>query len=115
MRQEVVERAATELATRRSAWEQRLSRIRRDRRRASAPLEADLAEQAVQRENDEALDALDTQGRQALASIEDALARIREGRYGVCERCHGEVEAARLEAEPIARQCAPCARGEDPT
>lgn len=43
-----------------------------------------------------------------LRDIETALARIREGRYGVCETCGGEIPVERLEAKPWARQCVPC-------
>ena len=55
-------------------WEVRLRAIREDRRRKSAPLEADFAEQAVQRENDEALDALDARGRAELGAIAERIA-----------------------------------------
>lgn len=44
-----------------------------------------------------------------LYEVERALARIDEGRYGVCRRCGGEIDAARLKAIPYARYCLRCA------
>jgi RNA polymerase-binding transcription factor DksA len=42
--------------------------------------------------------------------IADALARLDQNRYGVCERCGGRVAKDRLRALPSARYCMPCAR-----
>ena len=41
--------------------------------------------------------------------IEDALRKIDEGTYGVCEQCGGPIGEARLEAMPAARLCITCA------
>ena len=38
-----------------------------------------------------------------LKDTQDALKRIELGTYGKCESCGGEIEAARLEANPSAR------------
>ncbi len=43
-----------------------------------------------------------------LRSLEAALARLREGRYGVCVHCGGEIEFARLQREPAAIRCFEC-------
>jgi DnaK suppressor protein len=43
-----------------------------------------------------------------LAAIEDALARIRQERFGVCEECGQPISKARLEAMPWARHCKDC-------
>ena len=53
--------------------------------------------------------ALVTQARAHLAEIDAALARIRAGRYGTCERCGEPITAGRLEARPTARRCIECA------
>jgi len=37
-----------------------------------------------------------------------ALARMEAGRYGYCERCHEEIDFARLKAIPHANLCMPC-------
>ncbi len=43
-----------------------------------------------------------------LEEIEAALERIKEGSYGVCERCGKPIPERRLEALPWARLCLPC-------
>jgi DnaK suppressor protein len=47
---------------------------------------------------------------QILKEIDDALARIDQGTYGICENCHREISKERLEAVPYARYCIRCAR-----
>lgn len=49
-----------------------------------------------------------TRQRQALQEVEAALARIRDGSYGVCIDCGGEIGRARLKADPRATRCPPC-------
>ena len=44
-----------------------------------------------------------------LIDIDEALRRLGDGTYGLCERCGGPVGAARLEARPTARTCITCA------
>ena len=46
--------------------------------------------------------------RQELQEIEAALARIRDGSYGICIDCGGEVGRARLIADPRAKHCLAC-------
>jgi len=48
-----------------------------------------------------------TDGR-LLKAIEDALARIRVGTFGVCETCKRPISKARLEAVPWTHLCAKC-------
>lgn len=43
------------------------------------------------------------------AEVRDALKRLDEGRYGLCERCKIEIVEARLTAIPYARHCVNCA------
>jgi RNA polymerase-binding protein DksA len=43
-----------------------------------------------------------------LREIDEALARLREGRYGRCEDCGRPIARERLEAIPYARQCRNC-------
>ena len=43
-----------------------------------------------------------------LHEIDDALRRIEEGTYGICERCGKPIEEARLEAMPSTRYHAHC-------
>jgi DnaK suppressor protein len=43
-----------------------------------------------------------------LRAIEDALARITQDRFGVCEMCRAPISKARLEAVPWTRLCRDC-------
>jgi DnaK suppressor protein len=43
-----------------------------------------------------------------LRGIEEALVRIRQGRFGVCEMCKQPIPRARLEAVPWTRHCREC-------
>ena len=45
---------------------------------------------------------------QAVADIDQALLRIKEGSYGVCARCGQPIDERRLEALPTARYDAAC-------
>lgn len=87
----------------------RLQKITRDVQHANEPLNADFAEQAVQRENDEVLDALDNSIRLELQQIETTLQRLDEGTYGVCESCGKRIPVKRLQALPHASRCVVCA------
>ena len=43
-----------------------------------------------------------------LRAIEEALARIRQGTFGVCQACKQPISRARLEAVPWTRLCREC-------
>ena len=49
--------------------------------------------------------AADASLSQLLASVDDALRRIDEGTFGICETCHDSVEPERLLADPLVRFC----------
>ncbi|MGW8482463.1 TraR/DksA family transcriptional regulator [Microbacterium sp. NPDC055903] len=44
-----------------------------------------------------------------LREVEDALARVDAGTYGVCTSCGAAIPAARLEVRPFAELCVSCA------
>ncbi len=46
--------------------------------------------------------------RQSLYELDDALKRIEEGTFGVCEECKSVLTKARLKALPYARLCLNC-------
>jgi DnaK suppressor protein len=46
--------------------------------------------------------------RDKLQAIDDALARIDDGTYGVCESCESDIAEGRLEALPFTRLCINC-------
>lgn len=66
---------------------------------------SDLALQGVLQEL--ALQSSDRES-QAVADIDQALMRMREGSYGICVRCGDEIDERRLEALPTARYDAAC-------
>jgi DnaK suppressor protein len=48
-----------------------------------------------------------------IQDIDEALDRIRDGTFGMCEACETPISKARLEAIPYARLCLPCKRSEE--
>ncbi len=48
-----------------------------------------------------------------LREVEDALRRLDEGRFGLCEECGVPISPARLRAFPRARRCVVCQARED--
>ncbi|MCL6699133.1 TraR/DksA family transcriptional regulator [Sphingomonas sp. NSE70-1] len=90
--------------------ESRQSRIADD---LAEPLNADSSEQAIEMEDDAALEGQGALIAKEIASIKRALARIEDGTYGECVRCGGEIAPARLEARPEAALCIDCARSNE--
>jgi DnaK suppressor protein len=46
--------------------------------------------------------------RKLMNKIDEALERIEDGSYGVCEGCGEEISVKRLEARPVAKYCIDC-------
>lgn len=46
--------------------------------------------------------------REKLRHIDEALLRIQEGEYGICEECEEEIPVGRLRVVPFARYCVRC-------
>ena len=46
-------------------------------------------------------------------AIEDALTRIRQDRFGICEECGQPISKARLEVVPWTRHCKDCKERQD--
>ncbi len=46
--------------------------------------------------------------REKLHSIDEALLKIQEGEYGICEECEEEIPIGRLRVMPFARFCVKC-------
>jgi RNA polymerase-binding transcription factor DksA len=75
---------------------------------SNAPLHmADLGTDNFEREN--TLNLVQNQ-EQALEEIADALDRIAQRRFGLCEECRQPIPEPRLQALPHARHCVACAR-----
>ena len=97
----------------RDELEHRLDAITKDITHADAPPEKDFAEQAVERENEEVLDALGSATREELAKIKQALVRMDRGEFGHCVQCGEPIQQARLEAIPYSDRCIRCASNKD--
>src|SRR5512138_102356 len=46
--------------------------------------------------------------RKLLAKIDEALGRIKDGEYGICESCGEEISEGRLRARPVTTLCISC-------
>lgn len=97
-----------QLAIRYEGMRLRLEKITREVRHLNQPLNADFAEQAVEAENDQVLDALDRSIRAEMEQIEKTLARMEEGAYGRCDACGEPIAVERLKALPHAIRCIEC-------
>lgn len=95
-----LEKSLTEL-------EERLTHVVRD---LDQPADADLAEQAIELEDDEALEHQAALITREITSVQQALRRIDGNTYGQCLGCGAEIASARLEARPEAALCIRCAR-----
>jgi DnaK suppressor protein len=51
---------------------------------------------------------LNDREREKLQAIDEALSRVDDGTYGICESCEGEIAEARLQALPFTRVCVSC-------
>jgi len=70
----------------------------------------DLVDAALDSSHDEISSQLAEVESRELASIENALERMRAGQYGTCEYCGGKIPMARLNALPYATMCIGCQR-----
>jgi RNA polymerase-binding transcription factor DksA len=51
---------------------------------------------------------LASNGREILYELDDALKKIEEGTFGICEGCHSFITKIRLKAVAYARLCVKC-------
>jgi RNA polymerase-binding transcription factor len=56
---------------------------------------------------------LSNRERQKIEQIDDALARLDDGSYGVCESCGLEIAEERLQAMPFSRLCRDCQQDQE--
>jgi RNA polymerase-binding protein DksA len=100
--------ARVALERRRAELLNRSTRVDRDLSHSAEPLVQDFADQAVQRQNDEALAAISLAAAEELREIDRALERIGQGRYGLCDECGQPIAERRLRAVPYAATCIEC-------
>lgn len=99
----------SELETLRADLRKRLSRYEAHQHRKDGALEKDFEEQAIQTQNDEVVDSLESETRVELRQIERALERIAEGIGDECERCGEDIDPRRLQVLPSTTLCVNCA------
>jgi len=68
----------------------------------------DIGDEAANIYNKQILLSLNENERMRLQEVDEALDRIENGSYGVCEECGGAIGLKRLEARPVAKYCVPC-------
>ncbi len=103
----------TGLIDRRAELLERGKRIHENIHHRDEPLSADFAEQAIELENRELLEALDDEVKLELRQIERALIRIDEEEYESCENCGEDVGEERLKALPYTTLCIRCATAQE--
>ena len=99
----------TRLVNLRDQLMQRVDALDKDLHREHQSIEKDFAEQASQLENDDVLNALDDEAKNELMLINQALLRIENGGFGICQSCNQPIDEARLNAIPYAKFCIACA------
>ncbi|MDO8682294.1 MAG: TraR/DksA C4-type zinc finger protein [Armatimonadota bacterium] len=89
-----------------------------DRRNSSASESGELgdlsdydnhpADAATETENRTKDLAFDENINEMIGQIDEALRKIEDGTYGMCDRCGGQINPARLDAIPYATLCIDC-------
>jgi len=77
-------------------------------REAVSPGAKDPYDAATEAYGQESSFAISEAGRQTLGDIMEALKKMEEGTYGVCDVCNKPIDMPRLEAVPQARLCISC-------
>lgn len=101
--------SAQRLYTLRDELTARLARVHAHGEHRLEALPQDFAEQAVERENDEVVEALGVRLRGELAAIDAALARVAAGTYDECADCGDPIGVERRAALPLTAVCSSCA------
>ncbi|MEQ9618499.1 MAG: TraR/DksA family transcriptional regulator [Deltaproteobacteria bacterium] len=94
------------LKSRQAELQDRLNKVAESLRKTHAK---DWEEQAIERENEEVVEALDESIRTELSQITVALDRVEKDEYGICSICDDPIPTGRLEALPYTDRCVSCA------
>ena len=68
----------------------------------------DIYDQASSERDRELELLLGDREREKLHTIDEALLKIKEGEYGICEECEEDIPLGRLKVVPFARYCVKC-------
>jgi DnaK suppressor protein len=96
------------LLTRREELLKTIARTEEEGRTADDDPTVDLADKAANSYTKEFLFGQTNTDRSVLQLIDEALVRIKEGKFGACINCETELQQKRLEAVPWARHCVTC-------
>ena len=96
------------LLARREELLKSIARTEEEGRTADDDPTVDLADKAANSYTKEFLFGQTNTERSTLQLIDQALDRIKNNTYGVCEICESELQQKRLEAVPWARRCTAC-------
>ena len=99
------EETATALKTRLAELRTHFAKVDRE---IHKPLPADSEDQAIELENQEALEVIGRTELTEIRQIEAALKRISEGTYGACAKCGKPIDPRRLKTLPTAATCISC-------
>jgi DnaK suppressor protein len=90
-----------------------VTKSERDGREADEEATQDIADKAANSYTKEFLFHQSDENRRVLQMVNEALERLKNGTYGLCVSCQGEVQVKRLEAVPWARHCIDCQEKQD--
>jgi DnaK suppressor protein len=96
------------LQTRREELMKSIARTEEAGRQADEDTTVDLADKAANSYTKEFLFGQTDVERSTLQLVEAALARMRDGSYGLCASCEEEIQQKRLDAVPWTRHCLTC-------
>ncbi|HYA12061.1 MAG TPA: RNA polymerase-binding protein DksA [Thermodesulfovibrionales bacterium] len=68
----------------------------------------DLGDQATAETERSFMLRLRGRERRLLKKIENAIERVEQGTFGICDRCGNEIDIRRLEARPVTTMCIEC-------
>ena len=69
----------------------------------------DFSEQTTETENDQVLDGIHHEAKIELKQVDEAIRRIHENTYGICNKCEEAIAIERLKALPYVNTCILCA------
>ncbi|MCD6133373.1 MAG: TraR/DksA C4-type zinc finger protein [Deltaproteobacteria bacterium] len=85
-------------------------RIKERNEKVKGKFKGDVGDSSLYIYNRETLYSITEREREELRDVNDALYRIKNNTYGICERCGAEISRERLLLKPTARFCAKCRR-----
>ncbi|MFQ5721438.1 MAG: TraR/DksA family transcriptional regulator [Candidatus Aminicenantales bacterium] len=91
----------------------KLSEVYNESKEVEPEIAQDIGDRAETSYTKEFLLSLSDTERQQLRQIDEALKKIEDCQYGICERCHREIGKKRLEAIPWALYCIECQQKEE--